>query len=287
MGKVRIGLSGWSYDEWDGGFYPPALSPDERLGYVADRFDTVEVNGTFYSLTTPSAVRGWMGKTPTRFVFAIKGSRYITHTKRLHDPAQALANFFASGLLDLGTRLGPILWQFPPNLTYDRERLERFLRLLPHETSEAEALAREHDDRVREGSYGDGTNHRLRHVVEFRHPSFLTAETMSVARRNGCAVACSDSSAWPLVADVTAGFVYIRLHGPEEIYASGYDEDSLQCWAERLEIWREGGEVQDLPSFSEGQPPQRQERDVYVYFDNTAAGHAPKDALRLKEILGS
>jgi uncharacterized protein YecE (DUF72 family) len=287
MGRSRIGLSGWSYDEWRGGFYPRSLSPERRLGYVADHFDTVEVNGTFYSMTTPATVRSWRGQTPQRFVFAIKGSRYITHTRRLRDSGQALANFFASGVLDLGGRLGPVLWQLPPNLEYDRGRLESFLTLLPHDTDEAAALARKHDDRVEETSYGEAGNHRLRHVIEFRHPSFLASEPLRLAGQHGCAVACSHSSEWPLVGDVTAGFVYVRLHGPGEIYASGYNDDDLRRWAERVETWRSGGEVDDLPTFSESRPPKRKERDVYIYFDNTAAGHAPEDALRLREMLDS
>lgn len=287
MGKIRIGVSGWSYDEWSGGFYPRGLSSAERLGYVADRFDTVEVNGTFYSLTTPSAVRSWRDRTPDGFIFAIKGSRYITHIKRLHDPSQAVANFFASGVLELGDKLGPIIWQLPPNLEYDRKDVERFLELLPHETDEAALLARQHDDRVKDASYGDATNHRIRHVVEFRNPSFLAAEPLSLARRHGCAVACSQATGWPLVGDVTAGFVYVRLHGPGEVYASGYGDDELRGWAGRVQSWRAGNAVDDLPTFSEAQPPERKERDVYVYFDNTGAGHAPEDALRLKMFLNS
>lgn len=287
MGKVRIGLSGWSYDEWSGGFYPRGLSSDDRLEFVGARFDTVEVNGTFYSLTDPSTVRSWRDRTPRDFVFAMKGSRYITHTKRLRDPGRALANFYASGVLELGDKLGPILWQLPPNLGYDREVLEGFLALLPHDTDAAVALARGHDERVEEVSFGDGVNHRLRHVIEVRHPSFLGAEPIGVAQSHGCAVACSHSTEWPLVSDVTAGFVYVRLHGPGDVYASGYDDGELHRWAERIETWRSGGEIDDLPAFSRSKPPERQERDVYVYFDNTASGHAPEDALRLRAMLGS
>jgi uncharacterized protein YecE (DUF72 family) len=285
MGKIRIGLSGWSYDEWSGDFYPADLPADDRLRYLADRFDTVEVNGTFYSLTTPDAVRSWRDQTSRRFVFSVKGSRYITHNKRLHDPGQAMANFFASGILDLGRRLGPILWQLPPNLRYDRDDLEQFLDLLPHQTEAAVSLARRHDDRVDKASYGDGNNHRVRHVLEFRHPSFLVPEAMSITRRHGCAVACSHATDWPLAADVTAGFVYVRLHGPGEVYASRYEDEDLQRWAERVETWHRGNEVGDLATFSQSRPPERKERDVYVYFDNTAAGHAPQDALRFQEML--
>jgi uncharacterized protein YecE (DUF72 family) len=287
MGKSRIGLSGWSYDEWDGGFYPEDLPADGRLKWVSGRFDTVEVNGTFYSLTSPASVRKWREQTPSSFIFAIKGSRYITHTKRLREPATALANFFASGLLELGGRLGPILWQLPPNLEYDPDVLGRFLQLLPHDTDAAASLARRHDDRVEEVSFGDGSNHRLRHVIEFRDPSFLQREAVATVKRHGCALACSHSSEWPLVSDVTAGFVYIRLHGPDEIYASGYSDGELRRWGHRIETWRSGGQVDDLETIADLAPPPRQERDVYVYFDNTAAGHAPEDARRLQHLTRS
>jgi uncharacterized protein YecE (DUF72 family) len=287
MGKIRIGLSGWSYDEWSGGFYPAGLSPEARLGYVAHRFDTVEVNGTFYSLTNPASVQRWREQTPADFVFAVKGSRYITHTKRLHDPATALANFFASGLLELGGKLGPILWQLPPNLSYVRDDLEHFLGLLPHDTDAAVTLARAHDERVQDFAYGDGSNHRIRHVIEFRNESFFQSEAVATVRNHGCALACSHSSEWPLVPDLTAGFVYVRLHGPDELYASGYDDGALGQWATRIERWKAGDAVDDLEPVSDLVSPPRRERDVYVYFDNTAAGHAPEDAHKLRNLVGA
>lgn len=285
MGKIRIGLSGWSYDEWAGGFYPDNLPAGKRLGYVADRFDTVEVNGTFYALTDPASVKSWREQTPAGFIFAIKGSRYITHIKRLRDPRSALANFFASGVLELGSKLGPILWQLPSNLEYEQDALERFLDLLPSDTEAAADLARDHDDRVKEVSYGDGAKHRVRHVIEFRNSSFYNREAVAAVKRHGCALACSHSTDWPLVPDVTAGFVYVRLHGPNEIYASGYPDDELRRWADRIETWRSGGRVGDVETIADLTPPQRQQRDVYVYFDNTAAGHAPDDALTLKALV--
>lgn len=286
MGEIRIGLSGWSYDDWDGEFYPLDLPERDRLRYVAERFDTVEVNGTFYSLTSPTVVRKWREQTPARFIFAVKGSRYITHTKRLHDAARAVANFMASGLLDLGAKLGPILWQLPPNLAFDHQTLDRFLGLLPHDTTGAVALAHEHDERVEEVSYGDGKNHRMRHVIEFRHPSFFQDDAVGLVKKHGLAMACSHSKEWQVAADVTAGFVYVRLHGPGEAYASGYDDAALRRWADRANTWREGGDVEDLPTVSRLVPPRRDQRDVYFYFDNTAGGHAPYDALRLRDLIG-
>ncbi len=286
MGKVLIGISGWSYDEWRGGFYPGELSQDEELEYAASKFDTIEINGTFYSLAAPETCRRWRESAPADFSYAVKGSRYITHTKRMRDFRTPLSNFLASGILELGEKLGPILWQLPPDMEFDPDRVDGFLGSLPGDTSEAADLARDHDDRVEKVSFGDERNHRLRHVLEVRHSSFFSPETATIAKRHGVALSISHSTEWPLVEQVTAGFVYIRLHGPGEIYASGYSDDDLGEWARRIEAWREGGEPEEAELISDLNPPPRQERDVYVYFDNTASGHAPENALRLRELVG-
>ena len=281
MGKIRIGISGWSYDEWSGGFYPDELVEDDRLEYAAEVFDTIEINGTFYSLTDPMTCRRWRDAAPQGFQYAVKGSRYITHNKRLKDARSALANFFASGVLDLGDRLGPILWQLPQNLSFDGERLDGFLEMLPHDTEAAADLGKEHDDRVEDPSYGAGDRHRLRHALEIRHHSFLEPDTARMARRHGVALCSSHSSEWPYIEEVTAGFVYLRLHGPRKLYASQYSDSDLDRWADRIEIWSSGGEPDDAERISDLEPPSRKRRDVYVYFDNTAHGHAPEDAQRL------
>lgn len=285
MGKVRIGTSGWSYQEWRGDFYPDDLAHERELTYAAERFDTIEVNGTFYSLTDPATCRHWHDSSPADFVFAIKGSRYITHTKRLKDTDGPLANFLASGILELGTKLGPILWQLPLNMRMQSDRLDRFLASLPSDSSEAADMAREHDERVEDVSYGPDTNHRLRHVLEVRHPSFFQPETATITKRHGVALCFSHSRDWPLLEQVTAGFVYIRLHGPGETYASEYGEADLRRWVRRIKVWRSGGEPDEPNHISDLDPPRRKERDVYVYFDNTASGHAPRNALRLGELV--
>lgn len=285
MGKTRVGTSGWNYDEWKGTFYPEDLPEDDQLAFAATTFDTLEVNGTFYGLTHPGAVRRWRDAAPTSFVYALKGSRFITHNKRLKNARGALANFFASGILELGAKLGPILWQLPPSLQFDGERLDRFLQALPHETSDAVELAQDHDDRVEDVSYGDGVNHRLRHVLEFRHESFLRAETARVAQRHGVALCFSHSTVWPYVEEITAGFVYLRLHGPAELYASRYGDAGLRRWADRIAIWREGGQPDNAERISDIKAPEREERDVYVYFDNTARAHAPSDAITLRNMI--
>lgn len=285
MGKVRVGLSGWSYDEWRGRFYPEDLPRGDELEYASRRFETLEINGTFYRLADPESCRVWRDTAPQGFKYAVKGSRYITHTRRLTGVRHAVANFLASGILELGSALGPILWQLPPDLTFDGQALNGFLGLLPHDTEAAVSLAKEHDDRVEETSYGNGANHRVRHVIEARHDSFLDAGVARIAREHGVALAISHSSEWPVITQLTAGFVYVRLHGPRELYASRYPDTELERWAERIETWHGGGVVGDLQTISDLGPPERKERDVYVYFNNTDGGFATEDCERLSELL--
>jgi uncharacterized protein YecE (DUF72 family) len=281
MGKIRIGISGWSYAEWKGEFYPDDLPNDEQLKFAAQVFDTIEINGTFYSLTDPESCRRWRDATRSGFKFAVKGSRYITHNKRLADTRSALANFFASGILELGDRLGPILWQLPGDLQFDADRLDSFLEELPRDTKSAAELARHHDGRVENISYGPAKRHRIRHAIEPRHDSFLNPDTARIARRHGVALCSSHSTEWPYVEEVTAGFVYLRLHGPVRLYASRYSDSDLNRWAQRIEAWNQGSQPDDAKRISDLEPPSRTSRDVYVYFDNTAHGHAPDDARRL------
>lgn len=287
MGKVRIGVSGWSYDEWRGRFYSDDLPHDEELAYAARVFDTIEINGTFYSLTDPATCRRWRDTAPRGFRYAVKGSRYITHVRRLNDPHQPLANFFASGILELGRLMGPILWQLPANFTFDAEKLEHFLDALPRDSHRAADLAKDHDDRVKQPSYGDGENHRIRHVLEFRHESFKSEETARLAQSQGVALCSSHSSEWPYVEEVTAGFVYLRLHGPGKLYASRYSDSDLDAWAERIRAWQRGSEPDDPERISDLDPPRRKARDVYVYFDNTADGNAPNNARYLMDQVGT
>lgn len=285
MGRIRIGVSGWSYAGWRGEFYPDSLPHAEELAFVGSRFDTVEVNGTFYALAKPSSFRGWYDAVPADFTMAVKGSRYITHDKKLSGVEAALANFLASGVLDLDDKLGPVLWQLSEHLHFDADRVNHFLGLLPHDTDEAAALAREHDERIDDVSYGPGENHRMRHALEVRHPSWLCDEMVSIARRHGVALAFSHASAWPFTEEITAGFVYLRLHGPEEPYASPYGDEELARWADRVRTWRAGDEPADSRRITDRRPPDREERDVYVYFDNDEGGHAPRDATRLLELV--
>ena len=285
MGKIRIGTSGWDYDEWRGSFYPEELPHRRELEYLGERFGTVEVNGTFYALSRPGSFRQWYEAMPPEGVLAIKGSRFITHNKKLNDVEVALANFLASGVLELKDKLGPILWQLPDNIAVAPSRIDRFLGLLPHDSDSAAAVAARHDDRVPEGAVSVEHNHRMRHVLEVRHQDHLTAQVARIARSHGVALAFSHSSQWRYIEEITAGFVYLRLHGPGEIYASRYGEKQLRWWADRIRRWRAGGQPAGATRLTDTLPPERTERDVYVYFDNTAAGHAPREATRLIEMI--
>ncbi len=281
MGRARIGLSGWSYEKWRGDFYPEDLPRDQDLRFASERFSTLEINASFYSLRSPDTYRRWYGDTPRDFVFAVKGSRYITHSKKLKDPRGPLANFLASGVLALGEKLGPILWQLQASFTPSHERLHDFLDLLPHDHEEAAALARDHDERVEEPFLEVERNHRLRHVVELRSPDAFDPETVRVVRDTGTSLAVSDAADFERVEELTSGFVYVRLHGSRETYVSRYTGRELEEWAEKIRVWREGGQPDDARRITERKPPERKGRDVYVYFDNDAEGHAPRDAARL------
>jgi uncharacterized protein YecE (DUF72 family) len=281
-GKVRIGISGWTYKPWRGVFYPADLPHKSELAYAAKIFCSIEINGTFYSLQRPESFAAWTAATPESFVFAVKGSRFITHMRRLKDIRVPLANFFASGILRLGPKLGPILWQFPPNFRFDSKRLEAFFKMLPHDTESAAAVARRHDKRVSGRSWMRIDRRRpLRHAMEIRHASFATPEFIELLRAYDVALVCADAVEWPRWMDLTSDFVYCRLHGSEELYASGYDDKALDEWADRVVAWARGREPDDAERVIKRAGPKVAARDVFVYFDNDAKVRAPFDALSL------
>jgi uncharacterized protein YecE (DUF72 family) len=286
-GTIRIGISGWTYRPWRGVFYPEGLAHRRELAFAATRFAAIEINGTFYSLQRPESFARWRDETPADFVFAVKGSRYITHMLKLRNIETPLANFLASGLLRLGPKLGPILWQFPPRMRFNPEVFEPFLAMLPRTTAEAAKLARRHDSRLEGRAWleSDGER-RLRHAVEIRHDSFRSPEFIELLRRYDTALVCADTVEWPLLMDLTADFVYCRLHGSEQLYVSGYDDDALDVWAARIRAWAKGREPKDAKRAAGPAKPRRQGRDVYVFFDNDAKVRAPADAAALARKLG-
>jgi uncharacterized protein YecE (DUF72 family) len=279
--RVRIGISGWRYAGWRGVFYPKGLAQRRELEFASRTFDTVEINGTFYSLQKPKSFAMWERETPDDFVFSLKGSRYITHMLKLREVKAPLANYFASGMLGLGEKLGPVLWQFPPQMRFDRERFEAFFRLLPRSTRAAASLARRYATRMDDE---DGVSVKLdaplRHCVEIRNESFVVEEFVSLLREHEIGLVVADTVEWPLLMDVTSDFVYCRLHGSEQLYASGYGDDALDVWAGRVVKWAQG-EQADGRRASEEMADVRA-RDVYVYFDNDAKVRAPFDAQGLR-----
>ncbi len=287
MATVRVGISGWTYPGWRGDFYPAGLPQRRELEYASRQMNSVEINGSFYSLQRPSSYRTWAEHTPSDFEFAVKGGRFITHMKKLKDAEVPLANFFASGVLRLAEKLGPILWQLPPQLGFDYDRVAHFLDLLPRDTAAAAALARRRQDRFADRSWTEAEHEGpVRHAFEVRHPSFFTAAFIDLLRDHGAAFVAADSAGtWPYAEDVTADFVYVRLHGAERLYASGYTDAQLDGWARRVETWHAGAEPPDARRVTATAPPPAAARDVYVYFDNDAEGHAPFDAVRLADRL--
>jgi uncharacterized protein YecE (DUF72 family) len=269
MARIRIGISGWRYEPWRGIFYPPDLAQARELEFASRAFPSVEINGSFYSLQSPASWRAWHDSTPDDFVFAVKGPRYITHLRRLKDVEKPLANFFASGVFELRDKLGPILWQFPPFFRFDEARFDAFLELLPRNTADALGLARRRDSRM----YGRSSlrihaSRPLRHALEIRHESFVTPAFLRLLRRHSVALVVADTAGkWPLVEETTSDFMYLRLHGDRQLYASGYTDAALDRWAEKIRRWG-------------------RRREVFCYFDNDVKVRAPFDADRLRDRLG-
>ena len=286
-GSVRIGISGWTYAPWRGAFFPRDLVQREELSYASRQVSSIEINGTFYSLQRASSYGLWAAQTPDDFVFAVKGGRFITHILRLKNAETPLANFFASGVLRLGPKLGPILWQLPPSLRFDAATLDTFLALLPRTTRAAALLAAKHNDKVREPWLEAGPDRPLRHALEVRHASFQSPQFIQLLRRHGVALVIADTAGkWPFMEDVTADFIYVRLHGDERLYVSGYTDSALQEWARKIRVWRKGGNATGTKLTAVAAKPQPDGRDVFVYFDNDVKTRAPYDAMTLTHLLG-
>lgn len=287
MPDLRIGISGWTYAPWRGTFFPPKLRQQDELAHAARRLASIEVNGTFYSLQRASSYRSWAAAVPDDFVFSVKGPRFITHIRRLKDVRTPLANFFASGVLLLGPKLGPILWQLPPSLPFDAARLSIFLSMLPRDTHAAARLAREHDHRVPTFQPPGHPRRPLRHALEVRHRSFVTPEFIALLRRHRVALVVADTAGkWPFLEDVTADFVYVRLHGDSELYVSGYTDAALVHWARKIRAWARGGEPRGAMRVGPPSRARARGRDVFVYFDNDVKVRAPFDAMKLAHRLG-
>ena len=284
-GQIRIGVSGWTYLPWRGNFYPEGLRQKDELRYAAARFPALEINGTFYGMQTPHSFGQWAAASPDGFVFAVKGPRFLTHILRLRNIETPLANFFASGPLSLGQKLGPILWQFPPNFGFDPGLVEAFFELLPRDGFAAASLAKRHDHRLRAPAYlehaGVGA---IRHAMEIRHPGFRDPRFIELLKRHNVALVVADTVDWPLLMDSTADFVYCRLHGGEELYKSSYSDAELDRWAARLRAWSTGAPMLD-GNFVTAPEDSPIPRDAYLFFDNTDKLMAPLNAAALMDRL--
>lgn len=276
---VRVGISGWRYPPWRGEFFPPGLAQHRELAYAASRLRTIEINGSFYSLQPPDSWRLWRDAVPEDFEFAVKGGRFVTHMKRLRDARSTLATFFASSPLLLDDRLGPFLWQLPPNFQYDATVLADFFAELPRTEGQAAALARVNDrpiSRAGEGALWQRarpgrSGRRLRHALEVRHLSFRTEQFARLCADHDVAIVVSDGgSQWPQIDEITSDHMYVRLHGADQLYVSGYPEQDLDQWADRIRGWAADPRV----------------RQVHVYFDNDVKVRAPYDAMSLARRLG-
>lgn len=268
---IRIGISGWRYAPWRGVFYPRGLPQRRELEYASRQLSTIEVNGSFYSLQRPSSWRAWADEVPADFTFTAKGPRFLTHMRRLREVEAPLGTFLASGILALGHRLQALLWQLPPTMAFDPAQLGAFLDLLPRSLPDAAAYARRHHDasKLKHGVDLQAPDDLpLRHALEVRHASFDCAAFIDLARRHDVSVVVSDSAGqWPMIDAVTSDLVYVRLHGAQELYTSGYSPEALDHWATRIRTWDDAG------------------HDVCVYFDNDVKVHAPFDAIALRERL--
>jgi uncharacterized protein YecE (DUF72 family) len=272
-GRIRVGIAGWVFPPWRGSFYPKGLKQKDELAHAAHAFTTLEVNGTFYSLQRPETFAAWDAETPDDFVFSLKGPRFITHMKRLKECELPLANFLASGVLRLGPKLGPILWQLPPNTKFEAERLESFLALLPHDRKAAAALAAKHEARMSGRAWLDpGGAGPVRHVIEPRHESFADPACVALCRKHGVALAITDGIPdWPQFRGLTADFAYLRLH-LSDTQKAGYDAAGIADWAKQAQAWAKGG------------------HDVFAVFDaagdETVKIHTPTNAAAMRKALG-
>lgn len=289
MAEIRVGISGWNYPPWRGNFYPKELTQKLELAYASRRFNAIEINGTFYSLQRPSSFQAWYEATPPGFVFSLKGGRFLTHMLKLKNPRQALANYFASGMLSLREKLGPFLWQFPAAMPFHEDRFTQFFELLPRDTTELARLGTEHNALLKGRVFLEPDAKRaVRHAVELRHDAFLCDRFVALLRKHNIALVVADvASKFPTAEDVTADLVYVRLHGSRQLYASGYTPREIEAWAAKVRAWHEGSEPANARRICGKARPAPKGRDVFVFFDNTDVKlRAPADARRMARLLG-
>ncbi len=262
-GTIRCGIGGWTFEPWEGTFYPDYLPKKRQLEYASRHLRTIEINGTYYRGQTPAIFAGWAAAAPDGFVFAVKGNRFVTNKKVLGQAAESMQKFWDTGVTELGDRLGPVVWQFAPTKKFEPDDFEAFLKLLP-----------EKDKGV-----------ALRHVLEVRHASFIDPAFVVLARRYGCAICYAHHFDYPEIADVTADFVYARLQRGHDDIPTAYTPADLASWADRAKTWAAGGMPGDLPLAQEEVTLQKRPRDVFVYIIHEGKVRAPQAAMALQELV--
>jgi uncharacterized protein YecE (DUF72 family) len=263
QGNIYTGIGGWTYEPWRGVFYPKGLPHARELEYAGEHLTSIEINGTFYRTQSPATFRKWASEVPKRFVFSVKGPRYAVNRRALKDAGDSIKHFLNSGVTELGTRLGPLLWQFAPFKKFDEADFGGFLELLPKTF--------------------DG--HALRHVVEVRHDSFKTPAFIALLRQFEIPVVFAEHETYPAIADVTGDFIYARLQKGDEKLKDGYPPKALDAWAARAKTWSQGGDPKDLTRVAK-ESAKKNPRDVFMYFIHEAKVRAPAAAVALIERLG-
>ena len=258
-GKIYCGIGGWNFAPWRGVFYPKGLPQAKELSYAGQQLTSIEINATYYGSQKPETFRKWAGEVPEGFIFPVKGSRFVTNRHVLREAGDSLKRFFNSGVLELGDRLGPFLWQFPPFKKFDEADFAGFLELLPQKLG----------------------GKPMRHVVEVRHDSFNTPAFIALLRKFGVAVVYADHHKYPGIADVTADFIYARLQKGQDDIATAYPPKEIDAWAKRLRLWADGKEPGDLPRVDAQQDPKAQPRDVFAYMIHDGKIRAPAGAMAL------
>jgi uncharacterized protein YecE (DUF72 family) len=257
-GHIYIGIGGWTFAPWRGVFYPDKLTQAKELEYAASKLTSIEVNGTYYGSQKPATFRKWASEVPDGFVFSLKGPRFATNRRVLAEAGDSVKRFYDSGVLELGDRLGPVLWQFAPTKKFDAADFGKFLELLP---------------RKLEGR-------ALRHVVEVRHDSFGVPEFIALLRQFETPVVYAEHGKYPAIADIASDFVYARLQKGNDEIETCYPPKQLDAWAKRLQLWADGGEPDDLPRVDPA-TPKKTPRDVFAYVIHEGKIRAPAGAMEL------
>lgn len=262
-GTIRTGIGGWTFEPWEGKFYPDKLVKRRQLEHASRHLTAIEVNGTYYGSQKPETFAKWASEVPDGFIFSLKASRYVTNRKVLAEAGDSMTKFLTQGLTELGDHLGPILWQFAPTKKFEPDDFGAFLALLPEKQ--------------------DGLT--LQHVVEVRHPSFQVPEFIELLSKHKVAVVCADHHDYPMLPDVTADFVYCRLQKGEDDIETCYPEKDVKAWAKRLQTYAEGSAPDDLPVIAADLQPEKKPRDVFAFFISGGKVNAPEGAQLLQTLV--